>query len=109
MIEAPGQCFACKKLGHLKKNCPTRGTKDSAKKTLEGRGTIGHEKPPPPRLDNVVMEWRVVGKPHVLHKTPQSQNPPLPPSPNRFDLLQELPPTNEHSPSSYLTPRKGLR
>ena len=46
VIGAPGQNFACKKLGHLKKNCPTRDTKDSAKDFLEGCGTIGHKKAP---------------------------------------------------------------
>ena len=71
VICAPGQCFACKKLGHLKKYYPTRGTKDSAKEILEGSGTIGHEKPSSPRLDKAVIEWRMVGKTHVLRKTPQ--------------------------------------
>ena len=46
MIEAPGQCFACKKLGHLKKNYPTRVIKDSVKETLEAYDTIGHQRPP---------------------------------------------------------------
>ena len=106
VIGAPGQCFACKKLGHLKKNCPTRRFEDPTKETLEGRDTIGNRKPPPPRPDKAVMEWRVVGKSHVLRKTPQSQHTSSPVSPNRFDLLQELPPTDEHSPSSFLSPKE---
>ena len=100
VIGAPGQCFACKNLGHLKKNFPTRRIKDPTKETLEGKDTIGNQKPPPPRPDKAVMEWRVVGKSHVLRKTPQSQHTSSPVSPNCFDLLQELPPTDEHSPSS---------
>ena len=106
VIRTPGQCFACKKLGHLKKKCPTRRIKDPMKETLEGRDTIRHQKPPPPRPNKSVMEWRVVGKTHVLRKTPQTQNPPSPMSPNRFDLLQELPPTDEHSLSSFLSPKE---
>ena len=47
-----------------------------------------------------------MGKSHVLRQTPQSQNPPLLVSPNRFYLLQELPPTDEHSPSSFLSPKE---
>ena len=47
VIGAPGQCFACKKFGHLKKHCPTRGIKDPAKEVREGHGTKDHEKPPP--------------------------------------------------------------
>ena len=106
VIGAPGQCFACKKLGHLKKNCPTRRIKDPTKETLEGQDTIRHQKPPPPRPDKAVMEWRVVEKTHVLRKTSPAQNPPSPMSPNRFDLLQELPPTDEHSPSSFVSPKE---
>ena len=106
MIGTPGQCFAWKKLGHLKKNCPTRLIKDPTKETLEGWDTIGNQKPPPPRPDKAVMEWRVVGKSHVLRKTPQSHHASSPVSPNRFDLLQELPPTDEHSPSSFLSPKE---
>ena len=75
VICAPGQCFACKKLGHLKKNYPMRGTKDSAKDILEGRGSRCHEKLPPAQPNKVVMQWRMVGKTHVLRKTPQPQNP----------------------------------
>ena len=54
------------------------------------------------------MEWRVVGKSHVLRQTPQSQNPPLLVSPNRFYLLQELPPTNENTPTpnAFLSPKE---
>ena len=100
VIGAPGQCFACKKFGHLKKNCPRRRFEDLTKESLEGRDTIGNRKPPPPHPDKAVMEWRVVEKSHVLRKTPQAQHSSLLVSPNRFDLLQELPPTDEHSPSS---------
>ena len=75
VIDASGQCFACKKLGHLKKNYPMRGTKDSAKDILEGRGSRCHEKLPPAQPNKVVMQWRMVGKTHVLRKTPQPQNP----------------------------------
>ena len=46
VIDASGQCFACKKLGHLKKNYPTRVIKDSVKETLEAYDTIGHQRPP---------------------------------------------------------------
>ena len=52
------------------------------------------------------MEWRVVGKTHVIRKPPQSQNPSLPLSPNSFDLLQELRSTGEHSPNSFLSPKE---
>ena len=106
VIGAPGQCFACKKFGHLKKNCPTRGTKEPAKEVQDDHGTKDHEKPPPPRPNKAVREWRVVGKTHVLRKTPQSQHLSSPVSSNRFDLLQELPPTDEYSPSSFLTPQE---
>ena len=106
VIGASGQYFACKKIGHLKKSCPTRCIKDPTNETLEGRDIIGHQKPPPPQHDKVVMEWRVVGKSHVLRKTPQSQNPPSPLSSNQFDLLQELPPMDEHSSSSFLSPKE---
>ena len=68
VIGASGQCFACKKLGHLKKNYPTRVIKDSVKETLEAYGTIGHQRPPTPRPDKDVMKWQVVGKTHVLCK-----------------------------------------
>ena len=46
------------------------------------------------------------GKNTCPMKTPRSTNPPSPLSPNHFDLLQEVSPIDEHSPTTFSSPKE---